>query len=194
MSILKNILIAIGVILAIALIGIYFLPSSYVVTRTILVERPPEMVFERVTNYETWSDWDPWHSMEPESERKFTGEPGKPGHAMSWVGEKVGVGSLTIETASVEAGVKAKLAFVKPFKSEADDIWQFEKVDNGTKVSWISQGALDYPIGRLFGLTVESMLGPQKEQGLEKLKVILELPHAAEIEEILKQATEENNP
>ena len=181
MNILRNIVIAVLVVIGIVLVGIYFLPNNYTVSRSIEIDRTPEQVLARITNYNTWSDWSPWYEQEPTAKQTFEGNAGQPGHKMTWKGEKLGEGSLTIESASVTAGVVARLEFIKPFKSKADDIWLMEKTNAGTKLTWVSKGPLSYPAGRLFGLSVESMLSADKEKGLAKLKNVLELPTKAEV-------------
>jgi hypothetical protein len=179
MKILKNIAIALLVVLGVALVGIYFLPNNYTVSRSVEIYRTPEEVLARITNYNTWNDWSPWYALEPTAKQTFSGEAGQPGHTMSWNGKQLGEGSLTIESASVANGVVAKLEFIKPFKSKADDIWLLEKTERGTQLTWVSKGPLSYPLGRLFGLSMESMLGADKQKGLDKLKIVLELPTKA---------------
>jgi len=181
MNILRNIGIAVLVIIGIALVGVYFLPNSYTVSRSIEIDRTPDEVLSRITNYNTWSDWSPWYEQEPTAQQTFEGNAGQAGHKMSWKGEKLGEGALTLESASVTNGVVARLEFIKPFKSKADDIWLLEKTSAGTKLTWVSKGELGYPVGRLFGLSVEGMLGTDKEKGLAKLKNVLELPKKAEV-------------
>ena len=59
-------------------------------------------------------------------------------------------------------------------ESSAVNLWSFEPTANGTRVTWADSGELPYPIGRYFGLGLESMLGPQFEHGLESLKARVE--------------------
>jgi hypothetical protein len=181
MNIFRNIVLAVLVVIGIALVGVYFLPDSYTVSRAIEIDRTPDEVLARITNYNTWSDWSPWYEQEPTAKQTFEGTAGQPGHKMTWKGEKLGEGSLTLESVSVTEGVVARLEFIQPFKSKADDIWLLEKTDAGTKLTWVSKGPLSYPAGRLFGLSVENMLGADKEKGLAKLKNVLELPTTAEL-------------
>lgn len=181
MNILKNIVFAVLVVIGIALVGVYFLPDSYTVSRAIEIDRSPELVLARITNYNTWSDWSPWYEQEPTAKQTFEGIAGQPKHKMSWIGDELGEGSLTLESVSAKDGVVARLEFIKPFKSKADDIWLLEKTNAGTKLTWVSKGLLSYPVGRLFGLSLEGMLGADKEKGLGKLKTVLELPTQAEV-------------
>jgi hypothetical protein len=64
--------------------------------------------------------------------------------------------------------------FVKTFAMTSKDIWNFKDENGKTIVTWTSTGNLSYPLGRLFGLSLEQMLGEQKEHGLKKLKEVCE--------------------
>ncbi len=180
MNILRRMLYALGLVLLIALAGIYFLPDSYSVKQSIEIDRPVETVYPMVSNYSNWKAWSPWAEMEPEATVTIAGEPGKPGHSMSWSGKKIGKGTLSIRMASSNGFVNGELNFEKPFKAIASDKWSFEAEGNKTIVTWISEGELRYPIGRLFGLTLGEALSKQEKHGLEKLKKVCEsLPDAA---------------
>ncbi len=174
MKILINLLTAIGVIFAIALIGIYFLPDSYSIHQSIEINKPVDLVYEQVSNYNKWSAWNPWSAQDPNAKYKFEGIPGTIGHKMSWEGSKVGQGSLAIASVVTNDLVEGDLQFIKPFKSSAKDKWQFENVGGKTRVVWTSEGALSYPIGRLFGLSMDEIIGKQQKEGLAKLKTVCE--------------------
>lgn len=179
MNILRSILYALGLVLLIALAGIYFLPNSYSVKQSIEINRPGETVYKMVSDYSNWKAWSPWAEMEPEAAVTIAGEPGKPGHSMSWDGKKIGKGTLSIRMASSNGFVDGELNFEKPFKTTASDKWTFESEGNKTRVTWISEGELSYPIGRLFGLTLGEALSKQEKHGLENLKKVCEsLPDA----------------
>lgn len=174
MKIAKNIFYALGLIIAIAAVGIYFLPDSYTVTQSIEVNRPLGTVYSEVSNYNHWKDWSPWAEMEPAAAFAVAGEPGKPGHKLSWDGQKIGKGSLSIRMAASNGFLNADLNFEKPFKANAKDNWSFEENDNTTTVTWTTTGGLSFPFGRLFGLTVDETLSKQQKHGLEKLKKLCE--------------------
>ena len=174
MKIAKNIFYALGLILAIALVGIYFLPDSYTVTESIEINRPEKSVYYLVSDYNNWKDWSPWAEMEPNASFTVTGEPGKPGHKLSWKGEKLGKGSLSIRMAASNGFLNSDLVFEDPFEATAKDNWNFDEKGNKTVVTWTSTGGLSFPIGRLYGLTMDETLSKQQKHGLEKLKKLCE--------------------
>lgn len=173
MKILKNIFFAFLVIVAIVLVGIYFLPESYSVSRSIEIEKPISEIIPHVNDFNQWSAWSPWYEMEPEAQLVIEGTPGTVGHKMSWNGKKNGVGSLTLTSVAAN-GMEGNLEFVKPLAMKSKDIWFFKEENQKTEVTWTSTGHLSYPLGRLFGLSLDQMLGEQKEHGLKKLKEVCE--------------------
>jgi hypothetical protein len=180
---LKNVLIALAVIIVIALVGIYFLPSHYQLSNSIEINKPPSVVYAEVTDFNKWKDWGPWLEMEPTAKLTVEGTPSTIGHKMSWDGEKLGQGSITIADVNPNVAVASDLDFVKPMKNTAKDYWKFEDAGDGkTKATWISSGDLSYPLGRVFGLKINSMMGEKERHGLDNLKRVCEaLPNAAPV-------------
>jgi hypothetical protein len=174
MKIAKNIFYALGLILVIASVGVYFLPDSYTVTESIEINRPEKTIYSMVSDYNNWKNWSPWAEMEPNALFTVTGEPGKPGHQLSWNGKKLGKGSLSIRIAASNGFLNGDLVFEEPFKATAKDDWSFEEKDNKTIVTWTSTGGLSFPFGRLYGLTMNETLSKQQKHGLEKLKNLCE--------------------
>lgn len=174
MKILKVVLIAIVALIALALVVAAVLPSQAHVERSIVVDAPDSAVYAAVADFTVWEVWNPWTKMEPGAERSISGEPGTVGSTWRWSGDTIGIGSLTIAEMDPYASIRSKLVFEAPRESQADDIWRFESVDGGTRVTWIYDGPLGYPVERLFGPFLDGMLGPQYEQGLSDLKEYVE--------------------
>ncbi len=174
MKVLKILLMAVGVLVALFFLVAAFLPASYAVERSIEINKAPEVVFEQVADFNNYLKWNPWSKTEPIAKNTITGTQKEPGASWMWEGDTVGAGSLTIEKIEPNKAIQSKLKFIKPFESEASDSWTFEPAANGTKVTWHNTGELAYPMMRYFGLGMEGMLGPQFEQGLQSLKELSE--------------------
>nr|WKN39325.1 SRPBCC family protein [Tunicatimonas sp. TK19036] len=174
MNLLKKILAGIFIIVALFLLVALFLPSTYHVERSVVIQLPVEEVYPFVSNLNEWADWNPWTQTDPTVETTIIGSGHEIGSVWSWDGEKVGVGSLTIQELEPNKLMQSRLAFLKPQMFESDDIWTFEPINTGTKVTWINEGKLSYPVDRLFGLFMDGMLGRDFERGLENLKHITE--------------------
>lgn len=184
MKALKIVLLAVGALVALFFIVAAFLPPSYTVERSIEINQTPEVVFGQVVDFNNYLKWNPWSKMETDAKNTISGVQGDVGASWHWEGDTVGTGSLTIEKIEPNQTIQSKLAFIAPFASEASDHWTFTPTANGTKATWHNSGPLAYPMMRFMGLGMESMLGPQFEQGLRDLKAQCEaLPEPAPMSE-----------
>lgn len=195
MGILKKVLIGVVAIIALFLLIAAFLSGEYRVERSTVVNTSPDVVYPLVAELEQWKNWSPWVEMEPAAKYTFTGEPGKAGSKWSWKGEIVGEGSLQHDELVENKSIKSSLAFISPQPMTSVEEWSFEPTDGGTRVVWIDEGELGYPIGRYFGLFLDDMLGKDFEKGLEKLKALAEQKDAEmkkAAEQIKEEAPEES--
>ena len=174
MKVIKGILITIGAIVVLFFVVALFLPSSYTIERTIVINKPPQVVFGQVADFNNWLAWNPWTTMEPTAKNTIAGEPGKVGSSWEWDGQEIGNGELTIAAITPPQSIHSKMKFIRPWESTATDDWTFEATEGGTKVNWTSAGELPYALARYMGLMMDSMLGVQMEQGLNDLKSICE--------------------
>jgi len=170
MKLLKYILTAVVALAVITSIVLYFLPNQYSVSNSIEINQRPDIIYSQLYDFNKWGTWDPWMEADPEAKVTIEGTPGTPGHKMSWDGKKSGVGSMTIISSGVNQFVYSQLNFIKPFKAQAKDMIRLEAEGGMTKVTWTNTGGLAFPFGRLFGLSVDKMLGADQRKGLDKLK------------------------
>jgi uncharacterized protein YndB with AHSA1/START domain len=174
MQILKKILFALVGVIVLLLVVAIFLPSEYKVSRSIEINQPDSVVFEKVVNYNHRASWDPWISMDPEAKTTISGPVGEPGSTWSWEGKETGKGRMTILKVEDNQLIQSKLEFLEPQTGESDITWMFKPAAGGTQVTWQFSGTADYPIGRYFGLFMDSMVGPDFQRGLNNLKKVCE--------------------
>lgn len=179
MKALKIIGMIIGGLVALFLVVAAVLPSSYRVERAIEINRPAQVIYPLVANLPNWPKWDPFTEQEPEAKSVFTGESGTVGSKWNWEGKVIGTGSLTVEEIVPNQLIRSKMVSVAPQPWAATDNWKFEPTASGTKVTWLIEGQLGYPVERVFGLFMESMLGPTFEKGLANLQKVSEQQAAA---------------
>ena len=179
MDLLKKILTGLVIIIIFGLIALYFLPNHYSVSSSIEINKPADVVYAQIYDFNKWGKWDPWMEKDPEAKVTIEGTPGTPGHKMSWDGKKSGKGSVTIISAGLNEHVYSQLDFIKPFKVTAKDLMNIEAVGDKTKITWTTSGGLAFPFGRLFGLTVDKALGKNQKKGLDNLKKYVESLPAA---------------
>ncbi len=174
MKILKGILFALLAVVATLLIVAAFLPSEYSVQRSIEIRADRATVYNSVIDYNNWKNWSIWVEMDPDAVNTMSGNPGEPGATWLWDGEIIGRGSLQLEQFKKNEMIRSTLTFSEPDRKTSTVIWNFKDSENGTLAIWINEGELDYPLMRYFGLFLDSMLGPDFEQGLANLKAYLE--------------------
>jgi len=61
-------------------------PSEYKVTRTAVVNAPPEKVFDQVNDLHKWDAWSPWAKLDPNMKKSYAGPESGPGSTYSWAG------------------------------------------------------------------------------------------------------------
>jgi len=174
MKLLKKILLGLGLLIGLLLIIALLLPDTYRVKRSVVINEPVSEVYPHVANLHNWAAWNPWTASDPSVNNTISGSGHEIGSVWAWNGEAVGVGSLTVKELKPHQKMVSQLAFEEPQMFESDDIWTFEEVAEGTKVTWINEGELSYPVDRIFGLFLDDMLGPDFEKGLAKLKEVVE--------------------
>lgn len=174
MKIVTRIVIALLVIVGIVLVGAYFLPNNYSVSNSVEINKPVGVVYAELQDFSKWDKWDPWIEKEPTAKRTVSGNAGTPGQKMSWEGDKIGSGSMTMTWAGPNQGINSDLEFIKPMSATAKDKWKVEAKDGKTLVTWTNTGGLSWPRGRLFGLGVNKMLGDEQRHGLDNLKKYVE--------------------
>jgi hypothetical protein len=170
---LKKVGIIIGGLIGTFLIISALLPSTYSVQRSIIIQKPVEVVFDHVADFSNFGAWNPWTPQEPSAITQIAGTPKTVGSEWSWKGEETGAGKLTIAAIEPNKAIKEKLVFTAPFESEADNNWAFEPAEGGTKVTWMMEGKVGYS-ERIMGLMYDGMIGKDFEKGLNNLKERLE--------------------
>ena len=95
---------------------------------------------------------------------------------MSWRSEDPNVGSGMQEIVEVDPGsrVRTRLVF-DGFDSASYSTFRLEPVDGGTRVTWEFEANLDSLMGRYMGLMMDKWVGTDYENGLAKLKEVVEM-------------------
>lgn len=163
-----------GVLISLLLIVPALLPNQYLVERTITIESSQENIYSYLVNLESWQEWSPWMAKEPGAEFSFHGIPGVVGSYTQWSGEVIGSGKQTLTELRGHEYIETKLEFTEP--STPDSVGYIKIVDrvNHVEVIWGTKGELSYPVERVMGLFIPSMIAPDFEKGLKSLKMRLE--------------------
>jgi uncharacterized protein YndB with AHSA1/START domain len=174
---IKKILIIFAVLVAGLLIAIFMQPDTYQVTRAQKINAPPAAVFALVNDYRRWDDWSPWAKLDPGMKTEISGpEGGGVGATYSWKGNSdVGSGKMT--TLAVEPGksVKIDLSFIEPFASSSITTFRFEPDGENTQVNWEMAGEANFLSKAMcLFMSMDAMIGPDFEKGLQKMKEVAE--------------------
>ena len=171
MKIIKKLLLALVVLIALLLIGSLFIPGRYHVERSVVIDAPPEAVFSFVNQVKLWPSWIAWTTAkDPTLINTFSGPDSGVGAAMSWDGKKMGQGTFIFTAAEPKGGVKYDLSFDHG-KYNSKGALTFTAEGKGTKVIWSDDGDVGRnPIGRYFSLMFDKLMGPDFEEGLNNLK------------------------
>lgn len=164
------------ILVVLVLVGLWaaILPGKYLIEKCIVINRPAAEVYNKVADLNHYKEWNPWAKTDPDAMATISGDPGHVGHKYHWNGKKVGEGHLTVRSAVPGKAVNFDLQFIKPWKSQAMDAWDFTETAEGTKAVWRNTGALPFPVARLMGPFINKQLNKQFEEGLKNLKALCE--------------------
>lgn len=169
MKFLKGFVLSFFVLLALLLIIGLFLPAEFNVSRSITIDARPDSVYAKVADMQQWLKWNPWSALDPQAKSEISNPSTGPGAYWYWDGEKIGKGSMTLLAADSLKELELSLRFDEPKMDPSTILIQLTAANGKTTVTMINRGPLNYPLGRYFGLGLDSMLGPDFEKGLQNL-------------------------
>ena len=165
----------IGLVLLIVLLAM-IAPKSYEVNRSVEINKPVSEVFKYLRSLKNQDNWSPWSQKDPNMKKSFTGTDGEVGYISAWEGNKeVGSGEQEITAVEKDKVIESQLRFLKPFKSTSDAYLKVAKAGKGTKVTWGITGKNKFPMSiMMLFMNMDKVVGKDFEQGLAKLKILLE--------------------
>jgi len=177
MKILIGLMIAVaGAVAGIAAV-VALQPSTYSISRSTTMAAAPTDAFAQVNDFHNWEAWSPWAKLDPKSKATFEGAASGKGAVFKWSGnDEVGEGSMTIVDGQAPKQIKIKLAFVRPFESTADTVFDFAPAGAGTTVTWTMSGENNF-LSKAFCLVMGGMdkvVGPDFERGLAQMRAVAE--------------------
>lgn len=178
MKILKPLLIAIALLIAIPLIVALFAKDEFNVSREITINRSKQEVWDYTKYLKNQNDWSVWGTMDPNMKVNFTGEDGTVGFISAWESEHDSVGKGEQEITKIEVGkrIDYELRFLEPMAATNYAYITFDSLAiDQTKVTWGFSGKMLYPLNAIsLFVDFDEMLGKDFSDGLTNLKAILE--------------------
>jgi hypothetical protein len=175
---LKIILITISTIIVVFLIIVTMQPSSYRVTRSLIIAAPSDAVFPHMNELKKWEAWNPWGKADPNMKLTYGGPAAGVGANYSWAGNnEVGEGRATIAESRPSESVKYKMEFFKPMSATSEMEFAFKPRGNQTEVTVTVTGEKNF-MAKAFCLFVsmDKMIGGKFERALADLKAMVESP------------------
>lgn len=169
MKALKIVIIILVVLLAIFLIPPLFMPSELYLEESKVLTAPTEVIWDQVNCLENWEEWDVWHqdtNLVGYYEGPTCGKDAKNIWDMKTSDE--GGSQVIVETQEYEY-IKTFLDFREMGSAESE--FFFEKMDEGTKITWNFKSDSQYPIMRWVNtLLVKPMVTQAYKDGLNNLE------------------------
>ncbi len=150
---------------------------TYTITRSSAIGVPADAVFEQIADFHKWTEWSPWEGLDSNMERTYSGSAAGKGAIYHWSGNRqAGQGRMEILEAEAPSRLLIDLVFEKPWKSHSVTEFTIDEAGSGSEVTWTMTGPTTF-VTRVMGIfkSMDSLLGPDFEKGLAKLKSNLEV-------------------
>ncbi len=169
-----------GFVALIAIIGAFLSPKSHM-ERSIVVNAQPAAIFAQINNLKNSNNWSPWIEKDPSAKITFEGPEAGVGAKMNWESENddLGKGSEWIIESVENKHLKTGMSFNEMDGNYTSEI-NLDPTVGGTKITWTYDGDVSGTgiatsiMGKVMGKFMDSMLGPDYERGLTKLKDMAE--------------------
>lgn len=175
MRLIRNILIGLVALAAVLAIVGMFLPRYVSIERDVIVDAAPEAVFPHVNSLQAFSEWSPWGDLDPDMQVTYSGPIEGVGNVMEWTSEHPNVGNGRQEILEVAENESVRTALDFGDMGTAEAWWRLTPDGEGTRVVWgLTADMGSGPVGRWFGLMMDSWVGADYERGLAQLQATVE--------------------
>lgn len=166
--------ILIFVLIALAIAAYLFTrPQPFEVQHSQHIQAPPEEVYNKLKDLESWAEWSPWVIYELDCKFEYSETGGEEGSWYSWDGQRIGAGSLEILELMPPNGIEAKLVFKRPHRATNAISFRINPAGVGSEVSWKMQGQMPLMLKAMIPRIVK-MLQSDFEIGLIRLSALLD--------------------
>jgi uncharacterized protein YndB with AHSA1/START domain len=176
MKILQWTLAVIGVIALAALAVGFFLPATFEVSRSVVINAPEARIYDDIVDPRIWRKWSVWTRRDPQMDIAYSGPPFGQGAKWSWKSRSEGSGSM--EFTRVEPNRRIEYSLLFPdFNMRSTGEFRLEPGTGGVRVTWTNRGDVgSNPLKHYLAATMDRLVGPDFEAGLANLKTLAESP------------------
>jgi hypothetical protein len=167
--------IGIGVIAATVLAAVIglFLPSTFAVEKAVVIKAAPAQIHQFAGDLARWPAWTPWLNEDPDQVVTLSDLTSGAGARLNWTGGSGG-GELVFTRSDPDWGIAYEMTF-KERTYTATGSLEYHATAGSTQVVWKMTGDNGNNIlARYFAGLMPSLIGPQFEEGLARLKLISE--------------------
>jgi len=173
LKIIKSLIVLLIIIIVLFVVIGLFLPKNYTVSRSVIIDAPPQQIHRYLNNLNKWPKWSPWAENDPTLVVKVGDVSAGVGATQSWDG-KDGDGSLVVTSSDPSKGINYDLEFNQG-KFQCKGGFVYIPDGQSTEVVWEMIGKVDTPvIGGYFASRMDTWVGKEFEKGLRNLKNVVE--------------------
>ena len=174
MKVLKWLLVGVLALVALLVVGGLLISPKFSVSRSTLVQAPPDRVYPLVAAPRAWKTWSVWTRRDPQMQIDYRGPDSGAGASWAWKSEGEGDGRMTFTAVEPNRRVLYEL-FFPDFGTTSTGAFSFVPEAGGTRVTWTMDGDFGRnPLFRWFALFADKMVGKDFEGGLSNLKAVAE--------------------
>ena len=94
MKLLQWSLAVLGALVLLVLVVGFFIPSTFLVQRSTVINAAPNKIYNLVVEPRQWKKWSVWTQRDPDMRITYSGPPFGMGAKWSWVSKSEGTGSM----------------------------------------------------------------------------------------------------
>lgn len=147
--------------------------GTYDLQDSMVINAPPEVVFNKVNDYKSWETWGPWKKEDSTMTFTYAEKTAGEGASYSWDGQMSG--SMTTTKVIPNKEIEQDLTLNTPAGERNPKVyWKFEEVDGGTKVTWGMKGEhtmIDKAYYSFSGFNFDASMHQMNKEGLEGIAV-----------------------
>lgn len=177
---IKKILLGLGFILLVFVFIAALKPEDYLIKREVMINAKPEAVFPFLVSMKNADTWMPWKEQDPQVTNTYSGPEEGIGAISSWDSPgQMGTGKAEVVGVILNQSVKTKITYTKPMEMRQDSEFILAPNGDSTQMTWTVSGKQPF-IARLMCtlmfMNMDKYVGGMFENGLNKLKLIVETP------------------
>ncbi|MGB6910765.1 MAG: SRPBCC family protein [Methyloceanibacter sp.] len=150
------------------------LPSQVTIARSVVINAPESVVFSYLNDLNRFNNWSPWATRDPQLQATIAGAAQGKGARIEWTSNQRSVGQGSMEITESDPNRRVDLT-VNFNGLDGTSYYQVSPSGSGSKVIWgFAYDSGSSPIKRWKGLMLDRYVGAEYNDGLTKLKELIE--------------------